>query len=78
MEITKQQKEEFKRYFNLFYSPKDKESIYPIKGLTDDDIMIGLGIRLEKHSHIMFDGDTTDRELVYAEVLRLKGLVRNG
>jgi hypothetical protein len=53
--MTRKQKE-FIKYFESFYGPK---GLYPIEGLTQEQVLLGIALR-GKH----FEGDSIDREAI--------------
>ena len=61
--------QEFIDYCLTFYS--DKEGLYPM-GATPYEILIALGVRLERHKDVEFDGDTLDREWIRDIMIELR------
>ena len=61
--------QEFIDYCLTFYG--DKEGLYPM-GATPNEILVALGVRLERYKHAEFDGDTLDREWVRDIMIELR------
>ena len=60
--------ETFISYLLDFYGPG---GVYDF-GVTRDDILLALGIRLARHENAPFDGDSIDREMVRDIILEAK------
>ena len=61
----------FTEYFLSFYD--EKKGIYPIKGLTTEDVQEGIKTHIAT-SEIEFIGDSVDREAIRDIILKKKGL----
>lgn len=59
---------EFIEYMHDFYGIK---GLYPMQ-ITDHEILIATGIRLERYQNIPFHGDTLDREKVRDIVVEMR------
>jgi hypothetical protein len=53
--MTRKQKE-FIKYFESFYGPN---GLYPIEGLTQEQVLLGIALRGK-----LFEGDSIDREAI--------------
>ena len=66
--------EYFTDYVNNFYGSGGLHPTGGVKSISHEDVAIAVGIRLERFKHIMFDGDTTDREFV-RDILIERGVI---